>query len=118
MRATVQGAVLSLIVLLSISQAWAHDESMHKAKPTHGRVAAVKGDALTITTDEGQVGVVLTAETKVEQGEKVVGREALTAGTPVDVFGTTVPGQGLVAKEIMVGTAHGEHAETGQPLAH
>lgn len=109
---------LGLAVLLCSSQAWAHDESMHKQKPTHGRIAALKGEALTVTTDEGPVSVILTTETTVERGEKAVGREALTAGTQVDVFGTTVPGQGLVAKEIMVDTAHGEHSDAGEPHTH
>lgn len=111
-------AVLGLIVIVSASQAWAHDESMHKAKPTRGRVATLTGDALTITTDEGPVGVVLTPETRVERGEKVVGREALTAGVAVDVFGTTVPGEGLVAKEVLVGGDRSEHSEAREPHSH
>jgi len=111
-------AALGLTVLLSATHSWAHDESMHKAKPTRGRVAALQGESLTLTTDNGQIGVVLTAETKVEQGDKVVGRDALTAGTAVDVFGTTVPGQGLVAKEIIVGDAHDEHSEAGAGHKH
>jgi len=118
MRTKLVMAALGLAVLLSAPHAWAHDESMHQAKPTRGRVAALKGESLTLTTDKGEIGVVLTPETKVEQGDKVVGREALTAGTVVDVFGTTVPGQGLVAKEIMVGSAHGEDGDTGQPHKH
>lgn len=118
MRTKVVTAALGLTVLVSATQSWAHDESMHKAKPTRGRVTALKGESLTLATDKGEIGVVLTPETKVEQGDKVVGRDALTAGTAVDVFGTIVPGQGLVAKEIMVGSAHGEDSNAEQPHKH
>jgi len=118
MRTRLATAALGLAVLLSTTHAGAHDESMHQAKPTRGRIAVLKGESLTLTTDKGEIGVVLTPETKVEQGDKVVGREALTAGTVVDVVGTTVPGQGLVAKEIMMGSAHGEDSDERQPHKH
>ena len=118
MRTKVVTAVLGLTVFLSATHSWAHDESMHKAKPTRGRVAALQGETLTLATDNGEIGVVLTPETKVEQGDKDVGRDALKAGTAVDVFGTIVPGQGLVAKEIMVGGAHGEDSDAGRPHKH
>ena len=118
MRTKVVTAALGLTVLLSAPHSWAHDESMHKAKSTRGRIAALQGESLTLATDKGAIGVVLTPETKVQQGEKLVGRAALTAGTAVDVFGTIVPGQGLVAKEIMVGTAHGGDSNAEQPHKH
>ena len=118
MRTKVVTAALGLTVVLSAPHSWAHDESMHKAKSTRGRIAALKGESLTLATDKGAIGVVLTPETKVQQGEKLVGRAALTAGTAVDVFGTIVPGQGLVAKEIMVGTAHGGDSNAEQPHKH
>ena len=118
MQTKTMTAVLGLTILLCSSRAWAHDESMHKQKPTHGRIATLKGETLTVTTDDGPVSVVLTAETKVERADKVVGRDALTAGTPVDVYGTTVPGQGIVAREVVVDATHGEHSEAGQAHAH
>ena len=107
--------IVALCAALAISSpAWAHDKSMHQGKPTHGTVKALSGDTLSLDTEDGEVAVVLTKETKVERGEKAAGREVLVAGAQVAVFGTKVPGEGLVATEVLVGDGsagkeHGEH---------
>ena len=93
--------MIGLVLLLSTS-AWAHEESMHKGKATHGTVTALSGQKLTLETDKGPVTVSLTKDTKVERGEKDAGRDALVAGVHVAVFGTKVPGEGLVAKEVVI----------------
>lgn len=80
----------------------AHDASAHKGKPVRGTVTAVSEGTLTLSTDDGPASVTLTADTKVERGEKDVGRGALTSGARVAVFGTKVPGEGLVAKEVVL----------------
>ena len=91
--------------------AYAHDETMHPGKPTHGVVDSIAGDHLTLKTDGGQVAVTLTEKTTVERGEKVVGRDALQVGRHVDVFGTKLPGGELVAREVHLdeGAAGREH---------
>ena len=107
--------ILALCSVLAIaSAAWAHDKSMHEGKPTHGTVKALSGDTLSLDTDGGEIAVVLTKDTKVERDEKAAGREVLVSGAHVAVFGTKVPGEGLVATEVVVGDGsagkeHGEH---------
>ena len=111
--------IFALCAVLAISSpVWAHDKSMHQGKPTHGTVKAMTGDTLSLETEGGEVAVVLTKDTKVERGEKAAGREVLVAGAHVAVFGTKVPGEGLVASEVVVGDGdagkeHSEHEHHG-----
>lgn len=92
-----------LLLLLAIPErAWAHGESPHKGNPVRGTVTAVSEDTLTLETDDGPTSVTLTIDTKVERGEQDVGRRALASGSRVGVFGTKVPGHGLVAREVVV----------------
>lgn len=93
--------MIGLLLVLAAS-AWAHEESMHKGKATHGTVTALSGETLTVQTDNGPLSVTLTKETKFERGEKDAGRDALVSGAHVAVFGTKVPGEGLVAKEVVI----------------
>lgn len=105
-----------LSVVLATSSAFAHDEAM-RSKATHGTIAALRGERFTLNTDDGSVEVTFTDATKVERDEKTIGRDALAPGAHVAVFGTKVPGQGLVAKEIVLDmkapseseSGHGEH---------
>jgi Domain of unknown function (DUF5666) len=93
-------SAVALIVLTGTIAAYAHDETMHAGKPTRGVVETVAGDHLTLKTDRGQVRVTLTEKTTVERGEQVVGRDALRAGTHLEVFGTKLPGGELVARDV------------------
>ncbi len=106
---------VALTAVLSMSSnALAHDQTMHKANATHGKMVALRGEQLTLATDDGPVAVMLTGATKVERDTKAVGREALTSGTHIAVIGTRVPGQGLIAKEIVLGdddSAQGHDSE-------
>ena len=88
--------------LLAGGTAIAHEGHMHLGKPTHGTVAAISSDQLTLQTDHGAVAVTLTDHTTVEEGDRVVGREALHLGAPISVFGTTLPGGEIVASAIHV----------------
>ena len=99
--------------LMVTTSALAHDQAM-RAKATHGTVTAVHGEHLSVETDKGSIDVTLTDETRVERNEKAVGRDTIAPGAHVAIFGTKVPGQGLVAKSIELteaGPAHeeGEH---------
>ncbi len=100
----------ALILLPVTTAAYAHDGSMHPGKGTHGVVGTVAGDHLTLNTDGGQLAVTLTEKTTVERGEKVVGRDALQAGSHVEVFGTKLPGGELVAREVHVDEGATGHA--------
>lgn len=113
---TIQLIVLSAALVLA-QNALAHDQAM-QGKATHGTVTAVRDEHLTVKTESGPLEVTLTDETKIERDEKAVGREALTTGAHVAVFGTKVPGQGLVAKEIVLGEGGSGAAAEGEGEAH
>jgi hypothetical protein len=99
---------LYLFLLLALpSAAFAHEESKHAGKPVEGTVTELSQDTLKLATGAGPASVTLTPETKVERGEKDVGRAALVSGARVAVFGTKVPGQGVVAKEIVLDAESG-----------
>ena len=104
MKAQVMIAVLGVATVLVLCghDVRAHDETMHKQKPTEGRIASVQGETLTLTTEKGPVSVTMTPETRVESDSENVGREALKSGEQVAIYGTVVPGQGLVAKEVVL----------------
>lgn len=117
MKAQVMVAILGVVTVLVFCghDVRAHDKGMHKQKPTEGRVVSVQGETFTLRTEEGQMSVTMTPETTVENDSKQVGREALKTGEQVAVYGTVVPGQGLVAKEVVLESsgAHSEHTDDG-----
>lgn len=109
-------AMIILAVLLTASShAQAHDKAAHGRPAAHGTVASVSGDQLTLTTDTGEISVTLMDTTKIERAGQEVGRDTLVSGVPVAVFGTKVPQQGLVAREVVVEASetttepHGDH---------
>jgi len=108
-------ALITLALFLTASShALAHDKAAHGRPTAHGTVASVSGDQLTLTTDTGKVSVTLMDTTKIERAGQEVGREALVSGVAVAVFGTKVPQQGLVARELVVedaGTAADPHRD-------
>ena len=96
-------AMIALGALLAASShALAHEQKAHGKPATHGTIASMDREQLTLTTDSGSVSVTLTDATKIERAGKEVGRGALVPGMPVAVFGTKVPQQGVVAREIVV----------------
>ena len=94
--------LVGALALLAGGSAIAHEGHMHVGKQTHGTVTAITSDHFTLQTDHGAVTVTLTDHTTVEEGDRVVGREALHLGAPLSVFGTMLPGGELVATAIHV----------------
>ena len=99
---TMRTTALCLFLVITVSSARAHDASQHKGKPVTGTVSSVNNDTLVLSTGTGPLNVTLTPNTKIERGEQDAGRAALVNGAGVAIFGTKVPGQGLVAKEIVL----------------
>ena len=99
-----------LLFTITATIADAHDKAQHHGKPTVGVIAAIDGDHLTLEMDGHQTTVVVNAETKVEDGDKTAGRDRLTKGSSIAVFGTKLPTGELVAHEI--------HLQGGDDAAH
>lgn len=108
-------AILVFGLIATVAAARAHDASLHRGKPTDGVVAALDGDHLTLDRAGGHLDVVLQADTKIEDGDDAVGRDRLSKGAAISVFGTKLATGELVAREILLrrdgagGHDHGGH---------
>jgi len=101
------------VVLLAGGLSAAHEQSLHKGRPTAGEVVSVSKDGLVMQTAKGNVSVTLSDSTTVERGDEKVLRDAIHAGDHVSVFGTTLATGELVAREIVIGSSHGHEGHTG-----
>jgi len=95
------------VVLLAASLSGAHQQSLHKGRPTEGEVVSVSKDGLVMQTPKGRVSVTLSDSTTVERGDEVVARDAIHTGDHVSVFGTTLATGEVVAREILIIDSHG-----------
>lgn len=100
MRRTALCAIAAFVI--AGGSAVAHEQSLHKGRPTEGRVASVSGNGLVLETDKGKVSVTLTDTTKMERDEKPIARKEIQTGDLVSVFGTKLETGELVAREIVV----------------
>jgi len=101
------------VVLLAGGLSAAHEQSLHKGRPTAGEVVSVSKEGLVMQTAKGQVSVTLSDSTTVERGDEKVLRDAIHAGDHVSVFGTTLATGELVAREIVIGGAHDHDGDPG-----
>src|SRR2546422_8462749 len=101
------------VVLLAGGLAAAHEQSLHKGRPTEGEVVSVSKDGLVMQTAKGNVSVTLSDSTTVERGDEKIARDAIRTGDHVSVFGTTLATGELVAREIVIGGAHHHDGHTG-----
>ena len=90
------------VVLLAGGLSAAHEQSLHKGRPTEGDVASVSKDGLVVQTAKGKVSVTLLDSTTVERGDEKVARDTVHTGDHVSVFGTTLATGELVAREIVI----------------
>jgi len=98
-------SILSVVLLGSMcifSSVEAHDASLHKGKPTAGKVVSIDEEVLKLKTATGTTTVTLQEKTKFERGKESVTREALKPGQQIRVFGTKLPGGELVAREVLL----------------
>ena len=95
------------VVVLGGGPAAAHEQSLHKGRPTEGEVVSLSKDGLVMQAAKGRVSVTLSDSTTVERGDDVVARDAIHTGDHVSVFGTTLATGEVVAREILIVDSHG-----------
>src|SRR5207244_9566545 len=101
------------VVLLAAGVSAAHEQSLHKGRPTEGEVVSVSEDGLVMQTGKGKVSLTFSNSTTVERGDEKVLRDAIHAGDHISVFGTTLATGEVVAREIVIGGSHGHESHTG-----
>jgi hypothetical protein len=98
-------ASLLAIILTAPLTLSAHDASKHKGKPTMGEIASIADGKVSLKTEDGIKTVMVNDETEILDGEAKLDLSKLVVGDPVTVYGTTLAGGEIVAKEIMKGMA-------------
>lgn len=102
---------------LFASPALAHDPKLHKGPKVEGEVTSVTGNRLQVGTQGGTVTVILTPETKFEQGEAgaKAAKSDLKEGRHVMVSGRKLGSGEFAAAEVMI---HGGGGGEAMPHAH
>src|SRR5712691_3152022 len=93
---------LALAGLLSVSAAYAHDASLHKGKPTVGKVVSLAKNGLNLQTDAGTTTVTFQEKTTFERGDAQASSQEIQQGDQLTVFGTKLPTGELVAREVLL----------------
>lgn len=87
---------------LTASAAYAHDASLHKGKPTVGKVVALSQNGVSLKTAKGDTMVTFQDNTKFERGNAQASSEDIQTGDQLTVFGTKLPNGELVAREVLL----------------
>ena len=102
---------MALLALLLLSPPGdAHEQSLHKGKPVEGEVTALAADRLTLKTATATLTVVLDEKTHFERDDKAAAKADLAQGEHLTIFGTKLATGELVAREVLIGGAHGAGA--------
>src|SRR5262245_9059974 len=108
---------LVLIGFLGASSASAHDVSLHKGKPTVGKVTSLADNGVKLQTDKGPVTVTWQEKTVFERGDAQAPPQEIHQGDRLTVFGTKLPSGDLVAREVLLPTAHAQREPSEHPTA-
>jgi hypothetical protein len=93
---------LALTGMLGVSSAYAHDASLHKGKPTVGKVESLSENGVTLKTVRGTTPVTFQEKTKFERGDAPASAQEIQTGDQLTVFGTKLPSGELVAREVLL----------------
>ena len=102
--------LIAFLVLTSAftSHAFAHDAKFHKGPKIEGSVVAVKGDRVEVKTDKGNVVVLLTPDTKLEEDKaETTPMGEIKEGQAVVVHGHKLVSGEMAATDIIVHDASG-----------
>lgn len=105
MHRAIVGGLVGLSLIASVAAA--HEQSLHKGRPTEGEVVSVSEERLVLKTSKGTVPVTLSETTHVERGTGEATRKDIRQGDHVSVFGTTLASGEIVAREIVIHPAGG-----------
>lgn len=109
---------LFFLAIALTSNAFAHDEKLHKGKPTEGTVSQLTQNGFDLKTETNSVSVKY-GENVTFEGEKEgsAKKEDLQSGSHVSVFGTKLASGELVAKEIHIHSSQ-HQGETHLDVSH
>jgi hypothetical protein len=97
--------ILSAVFFASVcrlTSVEAHDASLHKGKPTVGKVESLSDTGVTLTTANGTTPVTFQEKTKFERGDTHASAQEIQPGDQLTVFGTKLPSGELVAREVLL----------------
>lgn len=109
--------IFAFVGLLGISPVYAHDASLHKGKPTVGKVVSMEDKGFTLKTDKGTTTVTFQDKTTFERGDAQASSQDIKTGDQVTVFCTKLPSGTLVAREVLLPTT-GAKKEAAHPDHH
>jgi len=109
---------LALMGLLGAAPAYAHDASLHKGKPTVGKVASLSENGVSLETARGTTLVTFQDKTKFERGDAQAAAKEIQTGDQLTVFGTKLPSGELVAREVLLPSANAKSATHTEHTPH
>jgi hypothetical protein len=109
---------LALTSVLGVGSAYAHDASLHKGKPTVGKVASLSENGVNLKTARGTTPVTFQDKTKFERGDAQVSVKEIQTGDQLTVFGTKLPSGELVAREVLLPSANAKSATQPEHTPH
>lgn len=109
---------VALTGILGVTSAYAHDASLHKGKPTVGKVESLSEQGVTLKTARGTTPVTFQDKTKFERGDAHASPQEIQQGDHLTVFGTKLPSGELVAREVLLPTATAKSATQTEHTPH
>jgi hypothetical protein len=109
---------LALTGVLGVASVYAHDASLHKGKPTVGKVASLSEHGVNLETARGTTLVTFQDKTKFERGDAQASAQEIQTGDQLTVFGTKLPSGELIAREVLLPSANAKSATQTEHISH
>jgi len=101
---------LVLTGVLGVASVHAHDASLHKGKPTVGKVTSLAENGVSLETAHGTTAVTFQDKTKFERGDAQASAQEIQTGDQLTIFGTKLPSGELVAREVLLTNTNAKSA--------
>jgi hypothetical protein len=96
-------ASAALVLLVSSTMLWGHDERLHGANAVTGQIVAANADGMEVTTRTDTVKVKFSSKTKFEHDKKTVDKSHVKVGERAGVIGNKLPAGEWMANEVILG---------------
>lgn len=96
-------AVATLVLLVSSTMLWGHDERLHGANAVTGQITAVSADGMDLKVRDNTVKVKFSSKTKFEHDKKAVNKSHVSVGDCAGVVGNKLPTGEWMANEVILG---------------
>ena len=88
------------VAAMIASVANAHGGDRHDGSAITGTVHSISKESLELETALGEVGIVLSEETRFVEDDAPIARTALKVGMRVSIHGSKLPGGGIAARDV------------------